>query len=74
MTAIGIELPDAATRFDSALYIYGGATYLLDIQGEGVGGSYAATWNQAPGAATGTLKIRVGGTDVYLLCTTDPTA
>jgi hypothetical protein len=74
MTAIGIELPDAATRFDSAIYVYGGATYLFDIQGEGVGGSYAATYNQAPAAATGTLKCRVGSTDVYILVTTDPTA
>ena len=74
MTAIGVELPDAATRFDSAFYVYGGATYLFDIQGEGVSGTYAATYNQAPAAATGTLKCRVGSTDVYLLVTTDPTA
>jgi hypothetical protein len=74
MTAIGVELPDAATRFDSVFYVYGGATYLFDVQGESVGGSYAATYSTAPAAATGTLKCRVGSTDVYLLVTTDPTA
>ncbi len=74
MVAIGIEMPDAAARFDSAIYVYGGASYLFDLQNSGVGSGYGALIAQAPGVATGSLKIRIGSTDYYIPVTTDPTA
>jgi hypothetical protein len=74
MVAIGIEMPDAAARFDSAIYIYGGASYLFDLQNSGVGSGYGALIAQAPGVVTGSLKIRIGSTDYYIPVTDDPTA
>lgn len=74
MTMLGIEMPDAAARFDSAIYVYGGATYLFDLANVGVGGGYGSLIAQAPGASTGSLKIRINGTDYYIPVTDDPTA
>ncbi len=74
VTAIGIEMPDAAARFDSVFYVYGGAAYLFDLQNSGVGSGYGALIAQAPGTSTGSLKIRIGAVDYYIPVTTDPTA
>jgi hypothetical protein len=74
MTMIGIEMPDAAARFDSAIYVYGGATYLFDLANSGVGGGYGSLKAQAPGVVTGSLKIRLDGADYYIPITNDPTA
>ncbi len=72
VTGIGLEMPDGTKCFNSALYIYGKADYLFDLQGPTT--DYLATVGTAPAAATGSLKIRIGSTDYYIPITTDPTA
>lgn len=71
-TMFGAEMPDGTLSIDSAMYVYGKATYLLDLQGPTT--DYLATVATAPAAATGSLKINTPSGVRYLLLTDDPTA
>ncbi len=72
VVGLGIEMPDGTNTFNAAAYVYGKATYLLDLQGPTT--DYLATVGTAPAAATGSIKINTPSGVRYILITDDPTA
>jgi hypothetical protein len=72
VVGLGIEMPDGTKSFTSAIYAYGKADYLFDLQGPTT--DYLATVATAPAAATGSIKINTPSGVRYILITDDPTA
>lgn len=66
VVGIGIEMPDAATRFDAALYVYGKATNLFDLSGNLSSYVVGATTKSTPGGVDNWLTIAIDGTTRYI--------
>ncbi len=74
MVGIGIELPDAATRFDSALYVYGKATNLFELEGNNSSYISGSSTKSTPSGVDNWITIDIDGSARYIPCYASKTA